>query len=181
MGWYQLIKSYRFQVCNSILQHLYIVLCAHHLKWEEKWGSVWWGGRGRSSTDWHHFCLKENPQLVVTSELNGTHMVVAAVALTRDTNTINPRHAEDWLHSWTLGHLGLRTLVMSSLWLSLACLLGSKLGSRVQPQVCIYIPLEVLMSGFRQAQRNTTPNSAQSWRKEVSAQHQVILLSGCFL
>ena len=30
LGWHWLIKLYRFQVCNSLILHLYIVLCVHH-------------------------------------------------------------------------------------------------------------------------------------------------------
>ena len=30
LGWYWLIKLYRFQVCNATIRHLYIVLCVHH-------------------------------------------------------------------------------------------------------------------------------------------------------
>ena len=32
LGWHWLINLHRFQVCNSIIRHLYIVLCAHHPK-----------------------------------------------------------------------------------------------------------------------------------------------------
>ena len=32
LGWHWLIKLHRFQVYSSIMDHLYIVLCAHHPK-----------------------------------------------------------------------------------------------------------------------------------------------------
>ena len=40
LGWYWLIKLYKFQVYNSTIQHLYTVLCVHHPKSSPLWSPL---------------------------------------------------------------------------------------------------------------------------------------------
>lgn len=109
------------------------------LKWGEKWGSKWWGGRSRSNIDWHHFCLKEKPQLTGTSDLNGTCLFQLPSEGTKITLTQDKVMVAFTLRVFQPSLL--QNLAISSLQVSLACVVGSKWGSRVQPQVLHLYPL----------------------------------------